>query len=174
MNEYSERRKLMDNNISVELFAAYLDGNLPTEELNSIETIVSNNSELNELIRMANIIDEDIQSYIADRFIYEADMAALEDNSFEIPNVFDDFNEVDDLDFAKENANNENILDNEQSTTKVCDDTFMPSNEQSLEEFIDNQPIEDYPNIELHSDGIIDNKNYDTYSNEQSDFFFDS
>ena len=174
MNEYSERRKLMDNNISVELFAAYLDGNLPPEELNSIETIASNNPELNELIRMADIIDEDTQSYIADGFTYEADMTALEDSNFEIPNILDDFNEVDDLDFAKDDVNNESILDDEQSTTEDLDGTFMPSNEQSLEEFIDNQPIEDYPNPESHSDGIIYNKNHDTYPNEQDDILFDS
>ena len=91
MSAYAERRSIMDKNymppVSIEKFAAYLDGNLSEDEMNRIDTLVSTNSDMEELVSISDEVDEDIQIYMQDEFAYEADMTALEDSDFDIPNI---------------------------------------------------------------------------------------
>ena len=71
--------------ISVEKFAAYLDNNLPDDEMSQIDGMISNTPELEELVAVSDSIDQDIQEYLSDDFLYEADTAVFEEDSFEIP-----------------------------------------------------------------------------------------
>lgn len=91
MSAYAERRNIMDKNfmppVSIEKFAAYLDGNLSDYEMNRIDALVSTNPDMEELVAISDEIDEDIQVYMQDEFAYEADMTALEDSDFDIPNI---------------------------------------------------------------------------------------
>ena len=73
--------------VSIEKFAAYLDGNLSDDEMNRIEALVSTNPDMEELVAISDEVDEDIQVYMQDEFAYEADMTALEDSDFDIPNL---------------------------------------------------------------------------------------
>lgn len=81
----------MDKNfmppVSIEKFAAYLDGNLGDDEMNHIDALVSTNPDMEELVAVSDEVDEDIQVYMQDEFAYEADMTALEDSDFDIPNL---------------------------------------------------------------------------------------
>lgn len=91
MSAYAERRSIMDKYfmppVSIEKFAAYLDGNLSDDEMNRIDALVSTNPDMEELVAISDEVDEDIQVYMQDEFAYEADMTALEDSDFDIPNL---------------------------------------------------------------------------------------
>ena len=91
MSAYAERRSIMDKNfmppVSIEKFAAYLDGNLSDDEMNRIDALVSTNPDMEELVAVSDEVDEDIQVYMQDEFAYEADITALEDSDFDIPNL---------------------------------------------------------------------------------------
>ncbi len=91
MNEYAERRSIMDKDfmppVSIEKFAAYLDGNLSEDEMNRIDALVSTNPDMGELVVISDEVDEDIQVYMQNEFAYEADMTALENSDFDIPNL---------------------------------------------------------------------------------------
>lgn len=91
MSAYAERRSIMDKNfippVSIEKFAAYLDGNLSEDEMNHIDALVSTNPDMEELVAASDEVDKDILVYMQDEFAYEADMTALEDSDFEILNL---------------------------------------------------------------------------------------
>lgn len=91
MSVCAERRITMDSQfispISVEKFAAYLDGNLPESEMQEIESVISQNDNLEDLVLMSDIIDEDTQIYLQDDFAYNADMSMLEESDFEVPQL---------------------------------------------------------------------------------------
>lgn len=84
--------------ISVEKFAAYLDGNLPDDEMSQIDGLISNTPELEELVAVSDSIDQDIHEYLSDDFLYEADTAVFEEDSFEIP-LIDTLDTVEQQDF---------------------------------------------------------------------------
>ena len=72
MRECAERCITMDSqfisSISIEKFAAYLDDNLPENEMQEIEAAISQNESLEELVEMSDMIDEDVQTYLQDDF----------------------------------------------------------------------------------------------------------
>ena len=72
------------SSISIEKFAAYLDDNLPENEMQEIEAAISQNESLEELVEMSDMIDEDVQTYLQDDFTYDADMSMLDESDFEI------------------------------------------------------------------------------------------
>lgn len=94
MNASAERRSIMDKLftplVSIEQFAAYLDGNLPESQMREIDLLIATNPGMEELAEMSDVIAEDIQAYLQDEFAYEADMTALEDGDFDIPNLDSD------------------------------------------------------------------------------------
>ncbi|MGN0245830.1 MAG: hypothetical protein ACI4DK_07680 [Lachnospiraceae bacterium] len=73
--------------ISIEEFAAYLDGNLSAAEMNRVANLVNNNSDMEEIVSISDAVDEDMQIYMQDEFAYEADMSALESSDYDIPNL---------------------------------------------------------------------------------------
>lgn len=64
MSAYAERRSIMDKNfmspVSIEKFAAYLDGNLSENEMNRVDILVSTNPDMEELVATSDEVDEDI------------------------------------------------------------------------------------------------------------------
>ena len=62
-----KRKENMNKNfnppISIEKIAAFLDGNLPDEETNKIESLVSEDKQLFNLVEECNYIDSEIDAY---------------------------------------------------------------------------------------------------------------
>lgn len=102
MSAYAERRNIMDNHfmppISIETFAAYLDGNLGEDEMNRIDTLVSTNPDMKILVSVSDEVDEDLRLYLEDKFACDADMTAWEDCDFDIPNLDADITPLIDVD----------------------------------------------------------------------------
>ena len=73
--------------VSIEEFAAYLDGNLSEDGMNRIDALAAMNHDMEEMITLSDKIDEDVIVYTQDDFAYEADMAALENSDFDIPDL---------------------------------------------------------------------------------------
>lgn len=78
--------------VSIEKFAAYLDGNLPEEEMNHMNSIISESPQMSEMVDLSDSIDQDIQDYMQDEFLFDADMSILDEIDFEIP-LLEDFSE---------------------------------------------------------------------------------
>lgn len=89
MNVFAERRNIMDNSftppVSIEKFAAYLDGNLPESQMYEMDMLVATNPVMDELVEMSDIIAEDARFYMNDGFASDAEMAMLDEMDFEIP-----------------------------------------------------------------------------------------
>lgn len=81
----------MDNffndSISIEKFAAYLDGNLSKAEMSKVYNIVMQDPELSELVDLSDSIDQEIQDYVNDEFLFDADMSMLDECDLEIPSL---------------------------------------------------------------------------------------
>lgn len=77
--------KLFTSPVSIEQFAAYLDGNLSDSQMNEMDMLITSNPVLEELAEMSDVIAEDTQLYLNDDFAYETDMAMLNEQDFDIP-----------------------------------------------------------------------------------------
>ena len=155
MSAYAERRSIMDKDfmppVSIEKFAAYLDGNLSEDEMNRIDTLVSTNPDMEELVAISDEVDEDIQIYMQDEFAYEADMTAFEDSDFDIPNL--------DADIPPHigNDNPENrevacVADAAGDITDIDDPHLLNDEDETVED-------------EFESDEFLRHKDEDTISN---------
>ena len=78
--------------VSIEKFAAYLDGNLLEEEMNHMNSIISKSPQMSEMVDLSDSIDQDIQDYMQDEFLFDADMSILDETDFEIP-LLENFSE---------------------------------------------------------------------------------
>ena len=142
------------SSISIEKFAAYLDDNLPENEMQEIEAAISQNESLEELVEMSDMIDEDVQTYLQDDFTYDADMSMLDESDFEIPQ-FDEISEEIPLvasaaDGSDENASNENI-DN------ILD---IPTDIDQLTDI--HEDIDDFPGFDVLNHGQVHLPNDDS------------
>lgn len=79
--------KLFIPPISVEQFAAYLDGNLPELQLHDIDLLIATNPIMTELAEVSDIIAEDTQFYMNDDFALEADMTMLDEQDLDLPDI---------------------------------------------------------------------------------------
>ena len=65
MNVYAERRSIMDKlfipPVSVEQFAAYLDGNLPGSQMHNMDLLIATDPVMMELSEISDVIAEDTQ-----------------------------------------------------------------------------------------------------------------
>lgn len=73
--------------VSVEKFAAYLDGNLSDEEMSDIDALISSDPDMEELASVSDAVDQDLDIYLQDEFGLDADMTALDNCDFDIPNL---------------------------------------------------------------------------------------
>lgn len=107
MNEFVERRTTMDKlsflPISIEKFAAYLDGNLAESEMCKVDSLVMSNSNLKEITEISDIIDEDAQYYHQDELAYNYEIGIIDENLV-LPNL--DESLVGDLNYHQEGINN--------------------------------------------------------------------
>ena len=91
MNVYAERRSIMDKlfipPVSVEQFAAYLDGNLPGSQMHNMDLLIATDPVMMELSEISDVIAEDTQYYMNDDFAIEADMIMLDEHDFELPDI---------------------------------------------------------------------------------------
>ena len=137
--------------VSIEKFAAYLDGNLSEDEMNRIDTLVSTNPDMEELVAISDEVDEDIQVYMQDEFAYEADMTALEDSDFDIPNLDADIIPH----IGTDNTDYRGVACAADAADEISDiDVTNPLND-------DDETIED----EFENDDFLTHKDEDTISN---------
>lgn len=153
----------MDNNIrthvSVEKFAAFLDGNLDEHEMNEMDRYIAGDPMMSEIMSMSDIVDEAVLQYTNDEFAYETDMELLDNSDFEIPNLDDGFVESSDYSYlehrealadaiACENIDsignlgeNEDIfMDDSIYHYNIGNDDFLDSNHHTIDEnFFDEQ-----------------------------------
>ena len=73
--------------VSVEKFAAYLDGNLSDKEMRDIDALISSDPDMEELVSVSDEVDKDLDIYLQDEFGLDADMTALDNSDFDIPNL---------------------------------------------------------------------------------------
>lgn len=144
----------MDKNfmppVSIEKFAAYLDGNLSDDEMNRIDSLVSTNPDMEELVAVSDEVDEAIQVYMQDEFAYEADMTALEDSDFDIPNLEADITShtgTDTLDYRE--------------VACAADAADEIADIDEINTLNDGEPFED----EFENDEFLSHKDEDTISN---------
>ena len=71
--------------VSIEEFAAYLDGNLSQDDMRTFEELSNKDSTLKSMLNISDTIDHDMQNYINDDFLYESDMSMLNEIDFELP-----------------------------------------------------------------------------------------
>lgn len=135
--------------ISIEKFAAYLDNNLPENEMQEIEAAISQNDSLEELVEMSDMIDENVQTYLQDDFTYDADMSMLDESDFEIPQ-FEEISEEIPLVASVADASNENI-DN------ILD---IPTDIDQLTDI--HEDIDDFPGFDVLNHGQVHLPNDDS------------
>lgn len=81
--------------ISIEKFAAFLDGNLPQDEMQNTSSTIENDEALKAILDTSNMIDTTLENGISDDVQIPDDIANLE---FDLPNLtensadFDMFN----------------------------------------------------------------------------------
>ena len=142
--------------ISIEKFAAYLDDNLPENEMQEIEAAISQNDSLEELVEMSDMIDEDVQTYLQDDFTYDADMSMLDESDFEIPQ-FEEINEEIPLVASVADASNENI----DNILDIPTDTVSTDIDQPTDIHED---IDDFPGFDVLNHGQVHLPNDDSIS----------
>lgn len=71
--------------VSIEEFAAYLDGNLSQDDMRIFEELSNKDSTLKSMLNISDTIDHDMQNYVNDDFLYESDMSMLNEIDFELP-----------------------------------------------------------------------------------------
>lgn len=140
--------------ISIEKFAAYLDNNLPENEMQEIEAAISQNDSLEELVEMSDMIDEDVQTYLQDDFTYDADMSMLDESDFEIPQ-FEEISEEIPLVASVAGASNENI----DNILDVPTDTVSTDINQLTDIHED---IDDFPGFDVLNHGQVHLPNDDS------------
>lgn len=77
---------LFDTSISIEKFAAYLDGNLPESEMNELSSTIESNSELQAFANVNTLIDDTINGYSEQDIELPLE---LQSKDFEIPSFSD-------------------------------------------------------------------------------------
>lgn len=91
MNVYAERRSIMDKlfipPVSVEQFAAYLDGNLSESQMHNMDLLIATDPIMMELSEISDVIAEETQYYLNDDFALEADMIMLDEQDFDLPDI---------------------------------------------------------------------------------------
>lgn len=72
--------------ISIEKFAAYLDGNLSQEEMGTISSLANDDDSIKQLLDANSDIEETLSSYKSEDLILPKDIESM---SFEIPQIRD-------------------------------------------------------------------------------------
>ena len=144
MSAYAERRSIMDKEfmppLSIEEFAAYLDGNLSEDEMNRIDALVSTNPEMEELVDIADEVDEDVQIFMQDEFAYEADVMALKDSDFDIPNLDADITS----NIGGDSSEYRDVVCAADETTDITEISLLSSDEEIMKEILEKNDFQTY------------------------------
>ena len=118
--------------VSVEKFAAYLDGNLSDTEMQKMDMFVASNSEFQELVMLSDMIDEEVH-VSAGTDLFDADMFSIGESDFEIPVLGQSDEGLDLCDFFDENIKKTDfeVIDEEDITT-LCNQTESDNNLNTL------------------------------------------
>lgn len=136
--------------VSIKEFAAYLDGNLSEDGMNRIDALAAMNHDMEEIITLSDKIDEDAMVYMQDDFAYEADMAALDNSDFAIPDL--------DADITP-HAGTDSKDDAVDETTDIVENTTLNDNNETVPEMLENDDFltyQDEDSISTNSDNHED------------------
>ena len=90
MSEFSERRRSMHKDlmppVSIEEFAAYLDGNLSDNDMQRVSSVIENNEALHDIVLNCQSVDESLSDYEPLELVLPDELVSLD---FDIPQ-FDD------------------------------------------------------------------------------------
>ena len=99
MNKSSERRYIMHKDftppVSIEEFAAYLDGNLSDNDMKRVSTVIENNEAMHNIVLNSQSVDESLSDYEPLELVLPDGLASLDfdipqfDNGIDIPNNWD-------------------------------------------------------------------------------------
>lgn len=84
--------------VSVEEFAAYLDGNLSQENMDKVESIIATNDSMHDIALNSQTIDDTMTNIEPLELMIPDDMSS---SDFEIPNIEDHFVENDYFDYPE-------------------------------------------------------------------------
>lgn len=163
----------MDNpllsKLSIEQFAAYLDGNLNAEDMDSIDSIVSSDDAFREITELSDEIDEEVQDYFKDDYSLISEMEVLDFNELEIPILSLD-DSIPSLDVYVSELHTEEEKQYDIGHPNEDADLHLPGDNNGSQ---DSMTEVDLPKSGLSSEVIID----EVYPNEPDetpdDFFFD-
>lgn len=102
--------------VSIEEMAAFLDGNLTPEEMQRVATQINTNSELQDMVRFSDSIDDSMEYWQEEAFTLPDELASP---NFEIPHL-ETFLLDDSDSFREFNAlyNKDNLIESNMATTK--------------------------------------------------------
>lgn len=75
-----------DHMVSIEKFAAFLDGNLPLSEMQQISLQISENQDMQNILDLCDCIDDEIESHIDESWDSPIN---IESDSFALPDIVD-------------------------------------------------------------------------------------
>ena len=111
------------NNVSVEKFAAFLDGNLLPDEMQQMSSMVDNNEMMHDIYAASKLTDETLAKYTDDDLALPEEIKSAD---LEIPQIFSDFQSIEPYEnfevaacAACADVNDEFELDNEVPSNDV-------------------------------------------------------
>ncbi len=136
------RRCSMDNNffnnVSVEKFAAFLDGNLLPDEMQQMSSMVENNEMMHDIYAVSKLADETLANYTDDDLAPPEEITSTD---FEIPQIFSDFQSTEPHDnfevAACADVADEFELDDEAPSNDVNTIDELPSFDDSMNQIQD-------------------------------------
>ena len=75
------------NSISVEKFAAYLDGNLSSDEMQQVSSLMETNEMMHDIYAVSGLVDETLANYTGDDLTLPEEITSTD---FELPSLFHD------------------------------------------------------------------------------------
>ncbi len=140
--------------ISVEQFAAYLDGNLIPEEMNEMESMISANPEFQDIVVQSDTIDTNELIDIYDDTSLQTDIFMLDEADIEIPQIEFDLTLTEELNTASGIINENPEIEYEESEPINTHQNF----DVFEHDIVDMNTMGDVPNngIEIEDNSITD------------------
>ena len=102
--KFTERRDDMHKDsifpVSIEEFAAYLDGNLTIEDMNRVSSVIDSNSDMHSIADSVQLVDETLASYSPLELTLPDDISSMDfsipqiDNMDILPTGFEEYHSV--------------------------------------------------------------------------------
>lgn len=128
--------------VSIEEFAAYLDGNLTEDGMEYISSIISHNNKLADITEISNVVDVTKEQYIQDEELLPSEIESMD---FNIPEISDEtihkqhpIYDDDESAFIEEKCNHQLIDDSQEDYLY----SKTSANQNNIE-FMDNSFVED-------------------------------